>query len=228
MAANTPGWLSDASTAVSEATNVVQVQGEVDTLNTARTEFAKHVVGLHRLVEADALGRGTWWQGYTAEPELFSELKQASLNPQARVVNSLLRKLDSFSGSVRTQLISAWRAYAGSRMGNVADLQLLASTLASIESVASLAASLQRVLGELGRVQAELPTRESQALLEQAESRLAELEAALQPAAVRRFLSAVARSGAPLDLLTDDVRTWLSANRAELRFKIVAGGPDTP
>jgi hypothetical protein len=221
-----PSWLNDVSLAVSEATNVVQVQSEIEDLTAARADFAEHVAKLRRLAAANALGRGTWWAGQTAEPDVFSELKQASTNPQPRVVNSLLRKLDSYAGTVNALLIASWREYAASRMGNVADLQLLAGTLAGIEGVAGLAASLQEVLGQLGRVQAQPPTEESLALLDQAEKRLAALEAALQPAAAREFLAAVARGGASLALLTDEVRAWLAANRAELSFKIAAGAPD--
>lgn len=226
MATNMPRWLSEASTAVTDATNAVQAQNEISDLTEARAELARQLCEFRRLAQADALGRGTWWLGQTAEPDVFRELKKASSFPQARVLNSLQRRLDSFARTVNTRMVLSWGEYSARRTGNVTELQMLAGTLSGIEGVALLAANLLEILGQLGRIQTQAPTRESLTLLDRAEKGLADLEAALQPNAVREFLSAVARGGAPLNLLTDEVRTWLTANRAELCFKIAAGAPE--
>ena len=71
-----------------------------------------------------------------------------------------------------------------------------------------------------------MPTQAAFDLLDEAEERLKALEAALQPEAVRAFLSAVARGGASLSMLTDEVRTWLKANNAVNSFRITPGSPD--
>ncbi len=97
--------------------------------------------------------------------------------------------------------------------------------LSQVEGVAALSRDLAQVLGEVARTQQQLPTERSAALLREAEARLQELEEALKPATVRRFLSAVARGGASVELLTDDVDAWLRAHGAMSSFRIVPGAP---
>jgi hypothetical protein len=46
------------------------------------------------------------------------------------------------------------------------------------------------------------------------------------PAEVKRFLEAVQSGGAPLDLLTDTVKTWLTDNDAFASYRIVPRGVD--
>jgi hypothetical protein len=55
------------------------------------------------------------------------------------------------------------------------------------------------------------------------EKALQQLEESLQPESVRRFFSLVARGGASIELLTDDVIGWLNEHNAIQGFKIVAG-----
>jgi hypothetical protein len=70
-----------------------------------------------------------------------------------------------------------------------------------------------------------VPSEETVAWLERAEAALGDLERSLKPDSVRRFLGAVARGGASVQLLTDDVVSWLEAHSALSRFRIVAGEP---
>lgn len=225
MSKTMPTWLSEVSEAVTEATNVVEVQGMMESLTEARKAFDSHLVEFRRFATADALGRNNWWGGSGPDPELANELRQAAKDPQPRVVNSLIRRLDTHRASISRELISDWNTHAGKRMGNVADLQQLAVTLGDVDGVADLASKFEEVLGKLIRAQSQVPTQESLTLLYQAEHHLAALEAALRPEDVRTFLSAVARGGAALDLLTEDVRTWLRRHGAERKFRIVAGTP---
>jgi len=225
MSKTMPTWLTEASVAVTEATNAAEVQRQIESLTVTRTAFAEHLKELRRFAQADALGRKKWWDGYVPNPELFKDLKQSSKILQPRAIYSLTLGLVAYSPAIKAELINGWRAYAGDRMGNVADLQQLAGTLADVDGVADLARRFQEVLGQLGRLQDQVPTQESLALLDQAEQHLAILEAALQPEDVRRFLSAVARGGAALDLLTEDVRTWLHQHGAKRNFKVIAGAP---
>lgn len=46
------------------------------------------------------------------------------------------------------------------------------------------------------------------------------------PADVKRFLEAVQSGGAPLDLLTDAVKTWLAENDASANYRILPRGAD--
>jgi hypothetical protein len=44
------------------------------------------------------------------------------------------------------------------------------------------------------------------------------------PNAVKKFLDALPQGGAPLDLLTDEVRAWIAAQGQTNRFRVIAGG----
>ena len=77
----------------------------------------------------------------------------------------------------------------------------------------------------LERSQDSLPSSESAGLLSTAEQLLGQLESALQPDGVRRFLSAVARGGASVESLTPEVMKWLEGHESVNRFRIVAGQP---
>ena len=127
MSKTMPTWLSEVSEAVTEATSVAKVQGLIESLTEARISFDAHLVEFRRFAIADTLGRKNWWDGYGPDPELVNELRQASKDPQPRVVNSLIRRLDTHRASISRELISHWNTHSGKRMGNVADLQQLAS-----------------------------------------------------------------------------------------------------
>lgn len=225
MAETMTSWLAEASEAVTEATNAADVQGQIQNLSAARADFAAQLEEFRKFAHADALGRAKWWKGYAPNPDLLNDLKEASKTLKARPIASLARGLDTYGNAVRRELIEAWRAYAGERMGNVADLQQLAVTLAEVDDLSDLARGFQEVLGQLGRLQNHLPTAESLALLDQAQIHLNNLENALRPDSVRAFLSGVARGGASLDQLTDDVLTWLRSHGAVQNFRVVAGSP---
>ena len=94
-----------------------------------------------------------------------------------------------------------------------------------MEGVAELSQALQTILGELARIQRAVPSTRGAELLGQAKETLRELEESLRPDSVRRFLSAVARGGASIDLLTKDVTDWLTFHNALNSFRIVAGAP---
>lgn len=111
-------------------------------------------------------------------------------------------------------------------MGDLSELQVLATALGDVSGVGDLSKQLEVVLGQLARNHTGLPTQQSYELLEYAESILLQIEQGLQPDSVRRFLSAATRGGASLDLMTDDVVAWLRSNNASRSFKVVAGSPN--
>lgn len=220
-----PSWLTDAAEAVTAATDTAKVQAQVETLSEARTNLASHLATLKVLTSAVEAGGGGWFSGYTGTPDLFDALKAATKSPTQAALGTLNRTLNTFAPSARDQALSDWKAYGAGRMGNVLDLAQLADTLAGVASVAPLADDLQHVLQQLAPASNRLPTKDAFDLLDEAEKRLAALEKALQPMAVRTFLSAVARGGASLEMLTHDVRSWLKENRAEFSFRVTAGSP---
>jgi hypothetical protein len=164
------------------------------------------------------------WQGRSPRPEVFSGLKEAA-SLQPRPLEQLTRALDVYVREVRDDLMKVWSAHAASALGNVEELQVLANVLRAVEDVADRSTALERVLGELARTQGRLPTDESIRLLAEAQARLTELEASLQPSAVREFLAAAARGGASVELLTADVLQWIRAHRALRNFRVMVGAP---
>lgn len=220
-----PSWLAQADDLVAAATDAASIQAEIETLSVAKIDLATHLQTLQTLSSAGALGGGSWSTGTTGTPELFDALKTAAKNPSQSAVGHLNRALNSFATTAKAQLLDDWKRYAGDRMGNVSELYQLAAALAGVDSVAAKAATLREVLGRLAQNQDKLPNQAAFDLLAEADKHLAALEEALQPEAVRLFLSAVARGGASLEMLTGDVRSWLKANRAEHSFRITAGPP---
>ncbi len=220
-----PSWLTDAEDAVTAASDSARMQLEVETLIEAQRNLSTPLARLTRLDSARSAGGGTWFVGHTAPPAVFDALKAAARAPSQGSLGTLSRKLNAFVPAAEERAMADWRSYGSRRMGAVTDLLELVRTLAGVVSVAQLAAALQDVLRKLMPATNELPTAAAFSLLDEAEERLKALEAALQPDAVRQFLSAVARGGAPLSMLTDDVRAWIAANMAERSFKLVAGTP---
>jgi hypothetical protein len=44
------------------------------------------------------------------------------------------------------------------------------------------------------------------------------------PDAVKKFLDALPQGGAPLSLLTDEVRAWITGQGQTNRYRVIAGG----
>lgn len=218
-----PSWLTDTADAVTAATDSAKVQAQVDTLTEAQRDLSVHLAKLTALSNATTAGGGTWFEGHTATPAVFDALKAAAKTPSQGNLGTLNRTLNSFVIAAENKAMADWRSYAGKRMGAVSDLRQLAGTLAGVSSVAPMASALLEVLQRLEPATSKFPTAAAFGLLDEAEKRLKALEAALQPDSVRQFLSAVARGGASLAMLTDDVRAWIAAHRAEQSFRIVAG-----
>lgn len=218
-----PLWLTGAAAAVAAATDSAKVQTQVETLTEAQRDLSVHLAKLTALSGATAAGGGTWFTGHSASPEVFDALEAAAKAPAQGTLGTLNRTLNPFVTAAEAKALADWRCYGEARIGAVPDLLQLAGALSGVASVAPLAAALAEVLQQLVPATNKFPTGVAFGLLDEAETRRKALEAALQPDSVRQFLSAVARGGASLDMLTDDVRAWLSANRAESSFKIMAG-----
>ncbi|GAA1546976.1 hypothetical protein [Kribbella lupini] len=220
-----PTWLTEAAEAVTAATDSAKVQTQLDTLTEAQRDLSVHLSKLTALSTATTAGGGAWFAGCTASPQIFDALKAAAKAPSQGTLGTLNRTLHPFVTAAENAVLAGWRSYSEARIGAVPDLLQLAGTLSGVASVAPLAAALAEVLVQLVPATNKFPTPAAFDLLDEAETRRKALEAALQPASVRQFLSAVARGGASLNMLGDDVRAWLSANQAESNFKIMAGSP---
>ena len=180
-----PSWLTDAAEAVTAATDTAQIRAQFETLSEARANLASHLVTLRALTDVVVHGGGDWFSGYAGTPELFEALKVAAKNPTQASLGNLNRNLNAFVPNVRQRALNDWKEFGAARMGNVSGLTQLADTLAGVASVAPLADALQQVLHQLAPVSNQLPTKDAFDLLDEAEKRLAALEEALRPEAVR-------------------------------------------
>lgn len=218
-------WIAATDSALRSAVDVAEGQRQISNLQVAAASLPELVADFSAIAEAASVVRPLGWDGRSPSPEVRTSLRQAAETLDNRPVTTALRGLERFRSDVKADLTSFWRRHASERLGNVGDLQVLAGTLKEVEGVAGLSGQLESVLGELARSQDKVPTRRSLELLSDAESVLRELQESLQPEAVRVFLSAVARGGAAVGLLSGDVLAWLNSHNAIGSFKIVAGQP---
>lgn len=218
-------WIGAAAGALRRALNSAEAQSEIKNLEDAAARLPELIEVFRTIAEAAEVVRLQGWDGRSANPDVRTALRQAVESLDNRPVNTALIGYERFRSDVTADLTQFWRQYASERLGNVGELQALAGTLSAVDGLAGLSTKLEAVLGELARSQDKLPSTRSAELLSDAESALEQLEKSLRPDSVRRFLSAVARGGAPIESLTDDVTGWLASHNALHGFKIVAGAP---
>lgn len=220
----TISWICDTSEALGHAIDATKSQSQISGLSDVRDSLAETLDEFRQIAHADVVARSFGWAGKEPNPDLFEDLRRAQASLDSRPLGQLARSIERYRADVRAVLIEQWRQYASERMGDVGGLLVLAKTLSQVEGLAGLSESFEQVLGKLARAQGQLPSERSIELLRDAENKH-ELEKSLQPEAVRRFLSAVARGGASVDLLTADVATWLRTHHATASFRVVAGVP---
>ena len=220
---STVSWIAATDNAVRLAKNAIEAQRQITDLEEARTSLTRLATEFSTLSTGAAVVRPFGWEGRTPSPDLVRDFADAARTLDSRPLNRVLTALERFKTEVRSALVERWVEYAGEQVGDVSELLVLAETLTGVEGVAELSQKLQEILGGLARIQRAVPSRPGSELLRQAQETLRELEESLQPDSVRRFLTAVARGGAPIHLLTQDVTDWLTAHNALTSFKIVAG-----
>lgn len=218
-------WIDETQEALDLARNANEAQREFTNLQDLDSNFVTLLAEFKELDAGAAVVRSLGWSGRYAPPDLKSDLGEAANGLGPRPLARSVRSLERFKSEVRASLIEFWRQHGAERMGDVAELQVLAATLSEVEGVAELSKRLEATLGQLARDQTDFPSERSAGLLREAESILREMEESLQPESVRRFLSAATRGGASFELLTDDVVDWLRSHSASRSFKIVAGTP---
>jgi hypothetical protein len=221
-------WITATANAVRLAVNVNEADRQKANLQTATTVLAELLADYRAIAEGVTVLRPLGWEGRSVNPDVRNSLQEARQTLDNSSVTMAIKGLEKFRSDVKTDLTTYWRQRASERLGNVAELQILAGTLSEVEGLAELSGNLESVLGELARTQDMIPSGRSALLLSDAETILRNLEDSLQPDTVRRFLIAVARGGAPLELLTGDVLSWLRSHNAAQSFKVVAGPPVNP
>lgn len=221
----TVSWVAAAEEAVGLARNADEAQRQIAVLEEAKRDLTRLTVEFRTLAAGLSVVRPFGWDGKSPGPDLERDIAEATKSLDSRPLNRVVTALERFRGDVQTTVKERWRAYASDRLGDVGDLLSLAETLSEVEGIAELSQQLQTAVGELARTQNSVPSKQSAELLNRAEASLRKLEESLKPDSVRRFLTAVARGGASIELLSKDVTEWLTAHQALGRFRIVAGSP---
>lgn len=218
-------WIDETEEALDLAKNADEAQREFNNLQDLDSNLATLFTEFKELAAGAAVVLPLGWNGRYPTPDLKSDLNEATKGLGSRPLSRSVRSLERYKSEVRANLTDFWRQHAAERIGNLAELRDLASTLSEVAGVAELSKRFEVALGQLARDQTDFPSKASAELLKDAESILRQMEESLQPESVRLFLSAATRGGASLDLLSNDVIEWLRSNNASRSFKVVAGAP---
>ncbi len=218
-------WLAATRDSVALAQSATETQRQLVDLEEATVAFAEVNTSLQASVAAASALRATGWLGRFPPPEVDRQLDELMTKPDSRLLAGVPRNIMAFNDEVRRALIDHWWTYSSTQIGDVKGLLALTDTLAGVDGVADLAERLRTALGHLARTQNDLPSEDSLMQLKTVRQALADLEASLQPESVRDFLTGVARGGAPVRSINEEVTRWLADHAAVDSFKIVAGPP---
>lgn len=221
-------WIVAADDALRRAVNVNEAQRQVDSLEEAAVGLSELLEDFRKIAEAATVVRPLGWEGRSPSPDVRNSLREARETLDSSRLTKLIKGCERFRSDVKGDLTSYWGECVSERLGNVGELRILAASLSEVDGLAELSTTLGSVLIDLARAQDAVPSARSADLLRQAETSLRTLEESLQPDTVRRFLIAVARGGASLELLTGEVISWLSSHNAAESFKIIARSPVNP
>ena len=222
-----PNWLDEAASSIHTASDAVRLEREVSALEEARASLAAQIQSSKPLQRSADSGPEGWWAGLNATPQLFDAVEAAKRSKSESDLNVLLRMLPVFAEKLHTAMLQAWKAYASDRVGDASDLVALTRLLEGLDSVGPRAQDLAAALVRVNQATGQLPDAQSEGLLEDFDQALADLESALRPEGVRKFVGDIARGGAALNLLDEEVLAWLHHHGATNLFKVAAGAPVT-
>ncbi|MBQ1076745.1 hypothetical protein KBX06_26875 [Micromonospora sp. C31] len=217
-------WIRETRVAVDRASDAVRLQGDLDDLGQRDEELEDALRELTALAQAATFGRGDWWKGVDATPDLWTQVRSAQRGLDRRQLGAVVHLLNKLKVQVRDAVQGGWRAHVASRAGNAQELRDLAKALADVEGLEDVAPKLDAALGHLARLERKPPDADSVEILAEVTQLLALLEQRLPPA-VKGFVSAATQGGAALDSVNDDVRDWLVDNNALHNFRVVPGRP---
>jgi len=143
---------------------------------------------------------------FHADPRWVVDPSRFKYVPFQRTIEALAAE---FEGHVR----QAWAVFTRSRSRDI-DVEVL-RVLALVPAFRPTVTRIQKAQERVSRLQATVPTGESDVgrfedLMSEFDAAWAELGSDDVPREVLEFLRTAGRDGAPLDLLTDEVRDWLA------------------
>jgi hypothetical protein len=224
VADNAPEWITATGRAVHRASDAVQAQEELKALSIALKELKQVLETLEQLAQASNLGRGSWWSGLPIPASLRAGAEPTDGDLERRQLAATMRELKQFTTRARNSLEAAWCDHVDSQTGDTTGLRDLVDLLAVSGHLASVARDLQQALSSLQDLRSKVPDASSVQALADTLALSEVFEAAL-PNEVKRFISAAARGGASIALLSTEVLTWLGDNGAIDNFKVIAGKP---
>lgn len=222
--ADAPTWVIETADAVERASNADRARRESEELGTAKESLDARLAELTPLGRAAAVGRGSWWPGVDAPPDLWDNLRSAQQDLGQRALGRTSSQLATFTSRAIQTALDAWHKHVQAEAGDVQELVQFAAALRNVDALRQVADDLDRALGDLARLQSKLPDTAAAEALARAVDLLDDLEARLPPV-VRSFVSAATGGGAALDQLDAEVLDWLVAHGAGDVFKIVPGRP---
>lgn len=161
--------------------------------------------------------------------EKFAADKNAAMLKKGVGWANLVRDIKAASSDVAAMVVRIWKAYrqevfTGEAPGIVKGrIAFTSANAAAFERYEQLHESFRL---EFDRLPADRAAIERVRSLAGALTETAKAFDYDVPAEVKRFLEAVQSGGAPLDLLTDTVKTWLTDNDAFTSYRIVPRGVD--
>ncbi|NGY65065.1 hypothetical protein G7043_39745 [Lentzea sp. NEAU-D13] len=222
--ADAPTWVIETADAVERASDADRARRESEGLGTAKESLDARLAELTELGRAAAAGRGTWWSGVDAPPDLWNNLRSAQQDLSQRALGRTAEQLAVFTTRAKQAALGFWDQHVVGDAGDVNELKQFAAALRNVSALRQVADDLDSALGELGRLRSKLPDSAAVESLARAVALLDDLEARLPPT-VRSFVSAATGGGAALDQLDAEVLNWLVAHGASDVFKIVPGRP---
>jgi hypothetical protein len=222
-----PAWLTDARTAVERATSEKEFQNRLDSLIDVDASLDGFVAALSEFTASTTLDGAAWWTGAEVPENISTEITAVRKGIMPRHWTRLRSSLDRLIPAIKSDVRASWQRYVASRTGGTEELQGLLRVLSGVRGLADIATTLGELLDEITRLRRKLPDAHGMEAVEMATALLDDLAARL-PDDVKEFVSAAARGGgAPLELLSPAVLTWLDTNGATGEFRIVVAGRRT-
>jgi hypothetical protein len=222
--ADVPTWVIETVDAVERASNADRARRESEELGMAKESLDARLSELTQLGRAAAVGRGTWWPGVDAPPDLWENLRSAQQDLGQRALGRTAEQLAAFTTRAKQTALGSWDQHVLAEAGDVGELVQVAEALRNVGALRQVADDLDLALGDLVRLRSRLPDTAAVEALSRVVDLLDDLEAGL-PQVVRSFVSAATGGGAALDQLEAEVLGWLVAHGAGDVFKIVPGRP---
>ncbi len=215
-------WVASTEEALKLAIGDEKVRSQADKLEEFETDLKNSNQSLKNLVEAASVVKSLGWTGNSSTSEVLEALKEISESFQGERIRTLTKDLGDLVSEFRLSVTEFWRGYVQAELSEIQTVQSLARTLQDIPEFEKSAGELLDDLQSLPSNGGNGPSSESVRRMSDAKKRVQEFKESLKPESIQHFLQlAAGGAGAPLDLITKDVLTWLKERVPNVRFRVV-------